>query len=344
MVDLANAFARRGFTVDLVLVECTGPYLKSVSKQVRIVDLRCRRVILSLPALVRYLRRERPKAILSALKHANVVAVLANKISRGKSRLVVSERNYLTISSHRSILKRDRLLPFFMRVAYPMADGIAAVSEGVAGDLSTAIGIPQKRIKVIYNPVDTEQIDKLSRLPVIHPWFESGHYQVVISMGRLTAQKDFQTLIRAFAKIKERRPVRLIILGEGELRRELTHLCMHLGVEETVDFPGFMDNPYAWVRHAALFVLSSAWEGLPGALIQAMACGTRVVSTDCPSGPAEILENGRWGRLVSVGDVDAMAAAMVLALDDTRPPDVVKRAQDFSAKRAIDSYLRILGI
>ena len=344
MVDLANAFAHRGFNVDLVIVECKGPYLKYVSKHVRIVDLGCSRVILSLPALVNYIRKERPQAILSALKHANIVAVLAKKIARGGSRLVVSERNLLTLSSHRSKLKRDRLLPLFMRYTYPMADGIVAVSKGVADDLSTSIGLPHKRIKVIYNPIDAKQIEKLSRLPAIHPWFESGQYQVIISMGRLTAQKDFRTLIRAFAKIKEQRSVRLIILGEGELRSELKNLCMHLGVDDKVDFPGFMDNPYSWIRNAALFVLSSAWEGLPGALIQAMACGTRVVSTDCPSGPAEILENGRWGRLVSVGDVETMANAMLLALDDPRPPDVLKRAQDFSAKRAIDSYLSMLGI
>jgi len=191
---------------------------------------------------------------------------------------------------------------------------------------------------VIYNPVVTPSLKSLATAPVDHPWIGTNQPPLVLAVGRLTAQKDYPTLLRAFAKVRSRRNCRLIILGEGELRDSLEALTSQLGIADSVQLPGFADNPFAWMSKASLFVLSSAWEGLPNVLIQAMACGTPVVSTDCPSGPAEILENGKWGRLVPVGDEVALAEAMDRALEDKVFPDVAVRATYFSLDSALNEY------
>lgn len=342
MVTLANAFAARGRAVDLVLVSAQGPYLAEVAEGVRIVDLGARRVAASLPALVAYLRRRRPARMLAALNHANVIAVLARGLARVPTRLVISERNHVSRGGRIGLFSPERALLALMRWTYPHADGVVAVSMGVADDLARAIDLPRARIGVLYNPVLTPALLDRAAARLDHPWFGQDEPPVVLGVGRLTAQKDFPALIQAFARLRSRRPCRLIILGEGELRTELEALVERLGLRADVALPGFVDNPYVWMRRAAMFVLSSAWEGLPNALIQAMACGTRVVSTDCPSGPSEILEQGRWGPLVPVGQIDALADAMSATLDDRNPPDVARRARDFALDHTVDAYLQEL--
>jgi glycosyltransferase involved in cell wall biosynthesis len=342
-VTLANGIAARGYTVDLVLASAEGPYLQDVSSSIRVVDLRSRRVVRSLPRLIGYLRAERPKAMLSVLNHANVIALVARRIAGTDTRLIVSERNTPNSFQWDTRFRRARLMPWLMRRTYPMADGIVCVSAGIANDIVSLIGAGP-RAQVIYNPVVTEELLARGRMPFDHPWLAPGQPPVVLAAGRLTPQKDFETLILAFAGLRAMRPARLVILGEGELRDELQALISRLGLTDDVSLPGFADNPFAWMRRSALFVLSSAWEGLPGVLIQAMASGLRVVSTDCPSGPAEILDNGKWGRLVPVGDPRALARAMAEALDDPAPPDVRIRAADFGVDRAVDAYLKALQI
>jgi glycosyltransferase involved in cell wall biosynthesis len=342
MVTLANGFADQGLQVDLVLAKAEGSYLADVSPSVRVVDLGASRVLASLPGLVRYLRRERPAALLSAMGHANVVAVAARWLSRVPTRLVVSEHaNFLLSRQYTKIVFAHAMAPL-MRWAYPHADGVVAVSGGVADDLARTIGLLRKRITVVYNPVVTATLLDQVAAHLEHPWFGAGVPPVVLGVGRLTAQKDFLSLIRAFAKVRAQRPCRLVILGEGELRGELEALVTSLGLSADVALPGFADNPFAWMRQASLFVLSSAFEGFGNVLVEAMACGTPVVSTDCPSGPTEILENGRWGRLVPVGDVDALAGAMLATLAETTHPDVATRARDFGVEQAVVGYLGVL--
>jgi len=282
--------------------------------------------------------------MLSALSHANVVAVWAKQLARVSTRLVLSERNTLSISIRGAREKRAWLLPWLMRHTYPKAHGVVAVSGGVADDLAATIGLPRQNVKVVYNPVVTEALVRQSHERVNHPWFELGEPPVILAVGRLTGQKDFSTLIRAFARLRAQRAARLIILGEGELRGMLEAQVAELGLVADVVLSGFIDNPFAWIRRSALFVLSSAWEGLPGTLIQAMACAVPVVSTDCPSGPMEILENGKWGRLVPVGNVEALAAAMAATLDETEHPDVAARAADFGVGQAVNGYLTALEV
>lgn len=343
MVTLANRFADRGLQVDLVVARlggAYGTYLGDVSPAVNIVDLKARRLIFSLPALIRYFRRTPPDACLSAINHANVLAIAARWLSGSRFRLVVSERNSLA-NEVRGISLRNRVMPWLMRYTYPHADALVAISKGLAGELSAGISFPQNSIIVIHNPVPVERIRRLAAEPL--PDDDERYMPLILGAGRLKPQKDFPTLIRAFALLRAQRPCRLVILGEGSLRAELTELVAELDLTGDVSFPGFAANPYTWMKRADLFVLSSAWEGFGNVLAEAMACGTRVVSTDCSSGPAEILEDGKWGRLVPVSDAAAMAAAMAATLDDKNPPDVMHRAAAFDLNMIADAYLRALG-
>lgn len=343
-VTLANAFAQRGVKVDLVLATATGPYLSQVSPAVKIVDLQASRVLASAPRLISYLRRERPQAMLSVLNHANVIAVAAKAVARVPTRLVVSEHNTLS-SAVGKVTPLRRLAEIgIMKLSYSLADGIVGVSNGVADDLASEIGFPRSRITTVYNPIDAELIRFKSMSEVEHPWFASGQPPVVLGIGRLTPQKNFSLLLNALAHLRKtsRRDVRLMILGEGELRPQLEQEVRALGLQESVALPGFVNNPYAYVRASALFALSSSWEGLPTVLIEAMACGARVVSTACPSGPDEILEGGKWGRLVPTGNPEALSNAIGATLEDPNPPKVFERAMHFSVDAAVSGYLEIL--
>ena len=174
-------------------------------------------------------------------------------------------------------------------------------------------------------------------------WFADGAPPVLLGAGKFKPQKDLSTLIRAFAMIRASRPARLIILGEGPQRKTLQALCTELGVLEDVAFPGFVDNPFAYMARSKVFVLSSAWEGFGMVLAEAMACGCPVVSTDCPSGPAEILEDGRYGPLVPVSDPEKMSAAIASTLDDPLPVETLRqRAAVFSDASAATLYRQVL--
>jgi glycosyltransferase involved in cell wall biosynthesis len=345
MVNLALGFVEQGLKVDLVLAKAEGPYLSRVPEEVRVVDLGARRVLYSLPGLVRYLRRERPQAMLSALNYANIVAIWAKLLARVQMHLVVSERNTLSCSTQNASSVRVKLLPLLIKIFYPYADAVVAVSHGVAEDLITMTGLPMEKVKVIYNPVITPELFVKAEEPLDHPWFRPGEPPVVLGVGRLTKQKDFPTLIRAFALVRKERPARLMILGEGEERPKLETLARELGIEEDFVLPGFVENPYKYMKRASAFVLSSRWEGLPAVLIEALALGVPVISTNCPSGPAEILEHGKWGCLVPVGEPHLLARAILEILqNDVRIPSHKTAWERFSKENAVIAYLQVLGI
>jgi len=344
MLNLAGEFAERGLNVDLILAKAEGPYLAEKHPSVRLIDLKAPRVLFSLPGLVRYLRRERPVALLSALDHANLVALWARSLARVPVRVVASVRSTVSQATAGSRSKRSRWILQGMRLFYPRAEAVVAVSEGVARDLAELTGLSREKIKVIYNPVVNQVLFAKSEEALDHPWFLPGEPPVILGVGRLTQAKDFPTLIRAFALVRKKHPARLMILGEGEERSKLETLVQELGLEKDVALPGFVDNPFKYMKRAGVFVLSSKWEGFGNVLVEAMALGTPVVSTDCPSGPAEILENGRWGRLVPVGDVYALAEAIIETLDEEHHPDVANRAKDFAVELAVEKYINVLGV
>jgi glycosyltransferase involved in cell wall biosynthesis len=235
-----------------------------------------------------------------------------------------------------------RLEPLLLRTFYPWASSVVAVSRGAADDLARTTGLPRGKVEVVYNPVITPEILALADQAPADPWFAPSQPPVILGVGRLTRQKDFATLIRAFAAVRRRRPARLVILGEGEDRTALEELAAALGVSDDVALPGFRENAVGYMARAALFVLSSAWEGLPTVLIEALAAGTRVVSTDCPSGPREILDGGRLGALVPVGDAVAMAAAIDAALDQPSGRAGRDALHPFTRDAAVDNYLRLI--
>lgn len=342
MVTLANGIADRGYHVDLVLANAEGPYLKDVMPVVRIINLGASRVLFSLPPLVRYLRKAQPDALLSALSHANVVAIIAGKIAGTHTRIAVTEHATFTSEQYRTATVLGSFFPLIMKRLYHFANSVIAVSYGVADNLAKVIGIQRKYIDVIYNPTVRNDICRLSLQHVDMSFLKNRDLPTLLAAGRLIKLKDFQTLIRAVTIVRKQRSINLVILGEGALRPQLEKLVRQLDLEAHVALPGFVENPFAWMRASSLFVLSSVSEGLPNVLIEAMACGTPVVSTDCPSGSAEILENGKWGRLVPVGDADALAQAIMATLDETTHPEVMIRASDFSVDRAVTAYLQVL--
>ena len=370
MLTLAGAFAERGHKVDLVVARVKGPYLRAVPKSVRLIDLKTRTALACLPvflmdpqvwwvlaptllssppvlgnmvALVRYLRREQPAVMLSAGHPGNITALCAIQLAGVQTRLVITQPTHLTLAMQMRTKRGRRLTPWSIRHLYPLADGIVAVSNGVADDLSSTTGIARERITSIYNPAVTPGLQEKARATLNHPWFAPGSPPVVLGVGRLAAEKDFSTLLKAFARVRAVRKVRLMILGEGRERDTLEALGHELGVTTDIELPGWIDNPFAYMARAAVFVLASAYEGFGNVVVEAMACGCPVVSTNCPSGPAEILDGGAYGPLVPVGDEAALAKAILSVLETPPDPERLRaRAALFSVDRTADQYLEVL--
>lgn len=339
MVMLANGFAAHGHRVDLVLAKADGPYLAEISPDVRVVDLQKSRVLFSLVPLVRYLRREKPTSMLSALIHANIVAILARRLSGSSSRLVVSERS--SPSGSYGFFYRYVLHPL-VRVLYPFADGIVAVSDGVRRELIDAFRISEGKVTAIPNPIDIGTISQLASRPIDHPWTQQGAPQLILAVGRLVPEKDYPSLLDAFRLVRNHTDAHLVILGEGPLRPVLEAKVRDDGLEDAVYMPGFDSNPFRWMVRCDAYVLASLTEGFPNSLVQAMACGAAVVSTDCPHGPNEILNDGKWGKLVPVGDSEAMAASIVTILRAEKDGLSRNGVEPFMADSVIGRYLDML--
>ena len=341
VINLLKGMVAHNLPLDLILANAEGPYLNLIPKQVRTIDLAAGRVVKAIAPLVRYLRTAKPKVIISHLNHANVIALVAKQLAFNNTKIVVVEHN--TFSVAQSSLFRGHFIPPLMKLLYPKADAIVGVSQAVARDLEQGLSLAAETVKTIYNPVvDRELLAKKNNY-IGHPWFQSQTIPVILAVGRLTEQKDFPTLLRAFALLRQKIPARLLILGEGELRQELEMMVKQLGIAEAVTLPGFVPNPQDYMSKASVFVLSSRWEGLPTALIEAMACGCPVVATDCPSGSKEILAEGKYGKLIPVGDAEALSTALMGTLQ--HPPQrelLVDRAKDFEIQNSVSDYLNLI--
>ncbi len=380
---IAAELARRGHHVDALVCGMHGPLREELPEGVRIVPLEPAFAPLArawalradplgigtllgpvllpsvpsstlryLPALVRFLRDSTPTALFAATPYMNAEAVLAKRLAGVEFRLLLTEHNDLSRGHPFGSGIRGRQLSRLCRRTYPEADAIVTVSRGLAEDLSRRTGIPRDRITTVYNPVVTRELADKASQPLDHPWFAADSPPVILGVGRLGRAKDFATLIRAFARVQHKRSARLVILGKGKKGKgngpdkrqtELMELARELGVEREVDFPGFVRNPFPYMAHAAVFAVSSLYDGFCNVLVEAMACGCPVVSTDCPSGPAEILENGKYGPLVPVGDDAALAEAIWGLLDNPTDPELLRtRAASFTSEKAVARYEEIL--
>jgi glycosyltransferase involved in cell wall biosynthesis len=338
-VTLLRYLDRARFSTSLVLVRAEGEFLPDVPSDVTVHCLGTRRLATATWALRRYLRTERPDVLFSSSGGGNIPAVFASLLAgRAARRLVLSERSVM----RRGGIVRRAVEGLIKALTYRFADEVTAVSEGVRNELIGLLRLAPSRVRVVYNPVVTPDILALAAEPAGHPWFNDG-VPVVLGAGRFVPQKDFATLIRAFAKVREHRPARLVLLGEGPLRRQLEQLADQLDLRDSVWMPGFDKNPFRYMSRCSVFVLSSRFEGLPGVLIQAMACGCPVVSTDCPAGPAEIIASGVSGFLVPVGDVAALADRIAHILDhpgEAQQMGVLARrtAERFTVDRVLGAY------
>jgi len=371
-VNLANALAASGIDVDLLIIDKKGVFHELVSEQVNLIRLPeasfvqiirrlwrypmdlaylLRLIVVpgspkpaaAVPALADYLRNTRPQALLTALDYGNIAAVVARTVANVDTRVVIGQRNQLSEGYKGRAKWRHKQIVPTLRYFFERADAVVSVSKGVSEDLGKALQLPDHKLHVVYNAVYNSILEAQSLEEIQHEWLKNKEIPVLLAAGKLKPQKDFETLLKAFAQVRTKIKAGLIILGEGPMRSTLISLAKKLNIAEDVRFEGFVQNPFKYMRHADLFVLSSKYEGLPGVLVQALACGCPVVSTDCPSGPREILENGKYGSLVPVADANALADAIIAKLQTPHDPENLKsQGRSFSEEAAVRGYARVL--
>ncbi len=344
MLALAQAFTKEGIGVDLVLGRLKGELAGAVPQGVHCHILDESGSLASVPKLARYIQSRRPAVLVSSMGHNNVAAVLAGRLAGGPTRIVICQHNSLAAECGSGRPLRFRLLPLAYRAVLPFAHACIAVSAGVAREMESMCARPADSIHTIYNPAWSPSHANSALDSAPHPWLDDTSGPVIVGIGRLVAQKDFATLIDAFARVCQHVPARLLILGEGPERSDLEARIAGLGLSELCRLPGFVHNPFAAMARASLVVLSSRYEGFGNVLVEAMGCGTPVVSTDCPSGPSEILANGLYGRLAPVGNPEALAIAILESLTHAPNRELLRRrAAAFTIERAVERYSAIFA-
>lgn len=343
MLNLAKGFAAAGQHVQLVLVRYTGAYVADIPSSVEVIPLNSGRTLRSIGALARYFRSHQPDAVISALPHVNIATILARLLSNTPKTVIVTEHVHVSIERQKVnqplVRAAYRAIPF----VYRLADHVVAVSKGAAIDLAAVLGVDPSRVQMIYNPVEIDTIVAAAGATPEHRWFGTGQHKILLGVGRLAEPKDFPTLIQALGILRRRGDWKLIILGDGPDRSHLQSLIEKADLAEHVDLAGFRHDAARFMAHATVFALSSRWEALPTVLIETLACGVPIVSTDCPSGPSEILDSGRYGMLVPVADPNALATA--IEVQASKPCDKnanLTRAQAFSTQWAVEHYLRLI--
>ena len=343
MVRLATGFANAGYAVDVLTLEPEGSFRAELSPLVRLRKMEAKRIGSAVPELARYLAIEKPAAMLVTEPACNIAVITAKLLARSQTRILIREGLFPTVAAKESPHKATRLAYRVAPMLYRYADVIVAIANDMAADLATFARLPTDRITTIpVNPVVTpELIAKASQTPS-HIWFTES-VPVILGVGRLDRQKDFATLIKAFEIVRAKQKARLLIIGEGPLRADLERLVQHSSFGRDISLPGFSANPFPEMAACAVFVLSSRYEGLPNVLIEALACGAPVVATNCPSGPRDVLEAGRYGTLVPVGDTEGMAAAISLVLiDGTDREKSRRRGDDFTLEKSAARYIDAL--
>ena len=351
MLHLAEGFAKRGFDVDLVVAQAEGAYLSKIPETIRLVNLDAKSpvILFKTLALKQYLKQEQPAFLISTLDIFSS-ATWAKRLAGVNTQVVMCVQTNLSQQfQDRHAMLMQKIKWAVVQRFYPWADAIVTASEGVARDIEQHANISMQQMTVIHNPVVTSDFSEKAQEAIAHPWFADDQPPVLLGVGRIVKQKSFATLIQAFALVRQRCPARLMILGdidprEPEVKPELELLIKKFGLQDDVLFLGFVENPYAYMARANVFVLSSIYEGFGNVVAEAIAAGTPVVSTDCESGPAEILNKGQYGELVPVGDQGAMAEAIVTTLNRPMDTQVLKvRSQAFTIDCIVHQYLDVLN-
>ncbi len=332
VINLANWFAHKGYKTDLVLFNATGPYQVFVSEKVRVYDFEKKRTYHAISKLSDYLKTQNPDVMFSALYHVNIIAILAKKAAKtAKTKIVISERNHPTKRLNAEPFLKQKFWTGLISSLYPLSDKIIAISNGVAEDLNKIIGTKDSnKIETVYNPVVTDDFEN-KLYEAATSIFPDGCTTKIITSGRLVEQKDYPTLLKSFSLYLKHDPnAHLAILGDGHLSQEIQFLTATLDLENNITFAGFISNPLPLMASADLFVITSAWEGFCNVIVEALYCGLRIVSTDCPSGPAEILGKGNYGYLAPVGNAEEIANLMIEAMAAEIDPEHQKaRAMAF---------------
>lgn len=345
VMNLASNFAKQGFSVDLLVADAKGVISQELPPEVRFIDLKAHRLLACIPGLVRYLWKVRPDTLFSAMDYVNVVAIWAKILSGISTRVVVSVHAQPKYFCGDMSTLKGKVMMNLLRLTYLNADKIVAVSQGLANELIDVVGISRNKVSVIYNPVISDELYYSGKKNFTHPWIGPCEPPLILAVGRLAVEKDYPTLVRAFHMVRQRRAARLMILGEGEERGAIETLVKSLNLTDDVDFLGFEPNPYSLMRVASCFALASTSEGFGNVLVEALAMGCPVVATNCPYGPGEILDNGKWGTLVPVGDYKAMATSILAALDanpNRNASLLSQHLEQFSVVVAVEKYVGIL--
>lgn len=344
-IRLAKAFYNEGNIVDIVVVNSKNDYKERIPNGINIVDLDCDKLIFSLPKIIKYIKEKKPIALISASEGVNIITAIAKQfVKNTPTKIIISVRTHLSTEYKESNSRIKRIFPILSRFFYPGVDSIVAVSKGVANDIEQLLNIPIEDINVIYNPIVDESIADLSNEIIDHPIFQKNrNYKIILGAGRLTKQKDFKTLIYAFNEVRKTINSKLVIIGEGNERKNLEKTIKELEIENEVALIGFVQNPYPYMKNSDVFVLSSIWEGFGNVIVEAMATGTNVVSTNCQSGPSEILDNGKYGKLVEVGDYNQLSDSIIKMIEDPKSEKFIKeRAYFFSVESTLNEYQKLI--
>ncbi len=343
LVEIVNHLDATKYEISLVLFEKKGVYLSSIPNYVKIYSLKKKSrysVIKLIVRLTKLFRRIKPDTALSFMEYADLIAIYAKLLSLHKFNVIISIHNYLS-----SDLLYDRyrsIKSFLCRNTFKYADNVIVPSQGLKYDLTENYKLSSEKIKVIYNPLDLKEITNLKKAAFMNDKFS----KYIIACGRLTKQKDYPHLLKAYSLIYKNIEEKLVILGEGEDEEKLNQLVKKLGIQGMVFFLGFQKNPYKFMKNATIFVLSSLWEGFAIVIAEAMACAVPVISTDCPSGPGEIITNGENGILVTPGNEKDLADAMLTLIRHKElrkkfSEEGKKRSEDFMIEKILPQYERL---
>lgn len=347
---LIKYFIKKNYKVDLVIIDLKGGLISQIPAEVNLIDLNRKKAHFSIFAMRKYLKENNPDYLISAKERNNVLSYYSIKFAGVNTKLIASVRTQLELEYNRKMSIKSKILKF---IDYSMAkhiyddiDYLVAVSKGVKDNLKSFFNLKRNDIKVIYNPVVTEDIDLLKDEEVHHKWFNNEQIKVVIGVGRLSPPKNFLMLLKAFSKaVNENNNLRLAILGDGptSIKNELEEYISKNNLNNKVDLLGFVENPYKYVNKASIFVLSSSWEGFGNVVAEALAVGTPVVSTNCPSGPEEILDDGKYGSIVPVNDHERLAEEILNTLSTSiDSKELIKRSKKFSVEESARGYLDII--